>query len=137
VQKELNFFQRRKILKKTNFLDLTPIRLLEHDLLENGRIDIMLPRFKNRVLSNMFQPRKKGPVIRIHLDINGSAIWQIIDGKVSVQHLCDRMRSERPELMQPPEETEKRVTGFLSLLYRERYITFREILPEKEAGDRK
>jgi hypothetical protein len=133
----VNFFQRRRILKKVNFLDLTPLRVLDFELLENGKVDILLPRFKNRIMSGMLQPRRKGPVIRIHLDTNGSAIWQLIDGVQKVYQLCDRIRMEKPELMQPPDETEKRVTGFLSLLYRERYITFLEILPEKQAGDPK
>ena len=123
----MNFFQRRKILKQVNFLDLTPVRMMEYEILENGRIDILLPRFKKTITRNLFQPRSKGPLIRIHLDVAGTAIWQIIDGQQTVQQLCDRMRSEKPELMNPPEETEKRVTDFLSLLYRERYITFREI----------
>jgi hypothetical protein len=132
----MNFFQRRKILKKVNFLDLTPIRVLDYELMGTGKVDIMLPRFKNKVVSGLFQPRTKGPVIRIHLDLTGSEIWKMIDGVKKVHELCDSMRTEKPDLMHPPEETEKRVTDFLSLLYRERYITFREILPEKEAGER-
>ena len=132
----MNFFQRRRILKTVNFLDLTPVRVLDYKVMETGKIDIMLPRFKNRMVSGLFQPRHKGPVIRIHLDLTGSEIWKMIDGVKQVHQLCDSMRTEKPELMRPPEETEKRVTDFLSLLYCERYITFREILPEKEAGDR-
>ncbi|MCX6245477.1 MAG: PqqD family protein [Bacteroidetes bacterium] len=127
----LNFFERRKILKKVNYLDLVPVRLMEYELLENGRIDILLPRFRNKVWKRALQPRWKGEHIRIHFDVIGSAIWQQIDGRLNVHEICNQLQAAYPEQLNPPEETEKRVTQFLSLLYRERYISFREIMREK------
>jgi hypothetical protein len=49
-----------------------------------------------------------------------------------VNELCSRIQAAHPEKLYPPEETEKRVTQFLSLLYQQRYITFREITGEKK-----
>jgi hypothetical protein len=128
----LNFFQRRKILKKANYLDLTPLRQLGFEELGNGRVDILMPRFKNPAMKRALQPRRKQEYIRIHLDATGSAIWMEIDGNINVLEIINRVQAAHPDKLDPPGETAKRVTDFLSLLYQERYITFREILPEKK-----
>ena len=127
----MNFFERRKILKKSNYLDLTPVRLLDSDTLEDGRVDILLPRFRKTFWKRALQPRWKDEYIRIHLDEVGSAIWLRIDGNLNVLDICTGMQAVHPEKLIPPQETEKRVTQFLSILYRERYITFSEITRKK------
>ena len=121
------FFERRKILKTINSLDLTPVRQMEFETMDNGKVDILLPRFKNPMLKNAFQSKKKGDHIRIHLDEIGSLIWLQVDGTMKVHELCAMLQSAYPEKLNPPEETEDRVSKFLSRLYQERYITFREI----------
>jgi hypothetical protein len=123
----LNFFERRKILKKVNYLDLTPVRQMEFETREDGKVDIFLPRFRHPILKRALQPRWKQEFIRIHLDEMGSLIWLQIDGAINVNELCRHLQAAHPEKLHPPEETEKRVTQFLSLLYQQRYITFREI----------
>jgi hypothetical protein len=130
--KALNFFQRRRILKKSNYLDLTPFRMMEFEILENGKVDLLMPRFKHHILKRALQPNWKKAFIRIHLDEIGSAIWTRIDGTSNVNELCNRLQAIYPEKLPSQEETEERVTQFLSLLYQERYITFREITVEKK-----
>lgn len=125
----MNFFQRRKYLKTVNYLDLTPVRLMEHRLTEEGKVDILLPRFKKGFWREVYRKSAKGEFIHIHLDEIGSAIWLLTDGNKKVTVICTELQEAKPEKLQPPEETEKRVTDFLSLLYREKYISFREILP--------
>ena len=131
----MNFFQRRKILKNVNYLDLTPVRLMEDCLTDNGRIDILLPRFKRKIWREVSRNSKKGEYIRIHLDELGSAIWLLIDGQKKVMTICNELNKIKAEKLQPFEETEKRVTQFLSMLYQERYISFREILPKSTQSD--
>jgi hypothetical protein len=126
----MNFFQRRNILKNVNYLDLTTVRLMEDRLTDKGKIEILLPRFKSRFWNQVYKNSKKGEYIFIHLDEIGSTIWNSIDGNLSVQTICNEMKEKHPDKLQPTEETEKRITEFLSLLYRERYISFREILPK-------
>jgi len=128
----LNFFQRRKILKKANYLDLTPLRQMEFEIREDGKVDILMPRFKHPVWKRALQPHWKQEFIRIHLDEIGSAIWLQVDGTINVTELCSRVQATHPEKLHPPAETERRVTQFLSMLYQQRYITFREITLEKK-----
>ena len=124
---KMNFLQRRRILKKANFLDLTPIRALGHELRDDGGITLLMPRFKSRVNAALFQPNSKGRYIFIKLDRFGGHTWMLIDGNAHVAQICSQLKEQFPEELQPVEETEIRVTNFLSLLYQERYITFREI----------
>jgi methionine synthase II (cobalamin-independent) len=52
----------------------------------------------------------------------------LIDGHKKVAEICLEVQESKTDKLQPPDETEKRITEFLSLLYREKYISFREIL---------
>ena len=124
----MNFFQRRKILRSVNYLDLTPVRMMDHQVTLEGKADILLPRFKKGFWREVYSKTPKGEFIFIHLDEIGSSIWLLIDGKKKVAEICSELQVLKPEKLQPPEETERRVTDFLSLLYNEKYISFREIL---------
>jgi hypothetical protein len=124
----MNFFKRRKILKKANFLDLTPVRMIGEEPLDETRISLLMPRFKNRYNSAMFQPRSKDLFIRIKLDQFGSQTWMLIDGNTTVGGIAEQLNREHPEKLQPADETPERVTKFLAMLYQQRYISFREIL---------
>jgi hypothetical protein len=104
---------------------------MEFEIREDGKVDILLPRFKHPVLKRALQPHWKQEYIRIHLDEMGSAIWLRVDGTLNVSELCSHLQTAHPEKLHPPQETEKRVTDFLSMLYQQRYITFREIILEK------
>jgi hypothetical protein len=128
----MNFFQRNKILKNSNFLDLRPVRVLGHAVREDGGINLLMPRFKNRLNAALFTPSSKSQLILIKLDRFGSHTWLQIDGEATVADICSRLIGQFPDELHPVEETEARVTKFLSLLYRERYITFREIQDKTE-----
>lgn len=124
----MKFLERRKILKKTNSLELIPVRVLEHQLNEQDKVDVLVPRFKNDYFKRAMQTKKREEHIYIHLDETGSLIWLMIDGERNAEELVQKMLAEHPEKLQPPEEAEKRVSQFLSLLYQERYISFRQIM---------
>jgi len=119
-------------LKKANFLDLRPVRVLGHEVGENGRITLLMPRFKARIVSTLFQPPSKDRFIFIKLDRFGGHTWLFIDGHATVGQICSKLSEQFPEELQPADETETRVTQFLSMLYQQRYITFREISADGE-----
>jgi hypothetical protein len=128
----MNFFKRRRILKKVNFLDLRPVRILRHEVRDDGGINLLMPRFKNRINSTLFQPSSKEKIIPIKLDRFGGHTWLLIDGETNIEQICIKLKARFPDELQPVEETEVRVTDFIALLYRERYITFREIQDDTE-----
>jgi hypothetical protein len=123
----MNFFRRRQILKRANYLDLTPVRVLEHVIRDDGGVSLLMPRFRNRVAAQLLQPPAKDRFIHIRLDRFGSQTWQLIDGVSQVRAICTALEDQHPGEFTNPDETAERVSGFLTLLYQQRYVTFREI----------
>jgi hypothetical protein len=129
---EQNFFSRRKILRRTNTLDLHPEKLLGSEPRDNGCLNLLLPRFKNKLSSKLLQPAWKDKFIRIKLDAFGSAVWNLMDGNANAGDICEKLTERFPEKLTGKDEIEERVGKFLSLLYQQRFITFRELGKEQE-----
>lgn len=119
----MNFFERRKILKKTNALDLIPVTRCGHQIEESGKVTILVPKFRNEKVSK-FMLGKRSRFIYIHLDDIGTFTWLQIDGHRSIAAIAQAMREHFGEDLKAPEE---RVNKFMSRLYQERYITFKQI----------
>jgi hypothetical protein len=121
----MNFFERRRFLKKVNLLDLTPIRLHEHEE-ETGKVVILVKKFKNVRFSH-FALGRHSPMIRIKLDEAGSEVWKSIDGLSNVATILDNMNKRWNDFPEKTSGLEKRLAGFLSIMYDNRYISFREL----------
>jgi hypothetical protein len=124
----MNFFQRRKILKDANFLHLVPVRVMEHTVAEDGKVTVLLPRFKNKFWREVYRNSKKGEFITIRLDETGSAIWLLIDSTSSVEKLSENALAQHPDRFTTLDDAQTRITKFLALLYQQRYISFQEIM---------
>ncbi|MFC1732758.1 PqqD family protein [candidate division KSB1 bacterium] len=120
----MNFFQRRKILKRSNLLDLTPIRIHEHIEEEEGKLTLLVPKFRNKKLSNFIIRQGRPKFFRIHLDEFGSAAWLEMDGKKNMKTICDNLSEKFGDNIQP---VEQRISKYLTTLYDQRYITFVEL----------
>lgn len=126
----MNFFLRRKLLKNTNALDLIPIRVCEHQKEENEKITILVPKFRNDKVGNFFLGRRKR-FIYIHLDETGSFVWIQSDGIRDIRKISENLKEHFGESLV---QAEQRVNKFMSRLYQERYITFRQL---EDAKNRK
>jgi hypothetical protein len=133
---EQNFFKRRKILRSTNTLDLHPERLLESEPRDNDCLNLLFPRFRNKIASKLLQPKWKEQFIRIKLDDFGSAVWRLMDGNQSAGDICEKLKELFPEKVTTADEIEERVGKFLSLLYQQRFITFRELVKDQGKHDK-
>jgi len=120
----LNFFQRRKILKGVNYLNLTPVRTKDHENIGDGKVAIIFPKFKNERWQKFLVPPSRSKHIRIKLDDFGTASWLSIDGKRTVKEICNHLEEIFGESIQPVEE---RTTKFFTSLYEQRYISFKEL----------
>jgi len=120
----LTFQERKKILKKANTLDLTPIKLEHEEVIDSGLITIVIPKFKNKLAVKYVMPNMKSGVINLKLDKFGSGVWENINGKNSVQKIIDKLVQEFGEEIQPAEE---RVSKFIFQLYEQRLISFNEL----------
>jgi hypothetical protein len=113
-----------KNLSKFNILELTPIRLLEHELNNDGLINVLVPRFKI-VFFQKLMSKKRSPYIKANLDELGSATWKLIDGKRTAIDIANLLKEKFGEKI---EQIYRRVGLFLQQLYRNKFITFIEIM---------
>ncbi len=120
---ELNFFERRKILKKSSLLDLTPFTKIGHEINDEGLVTLLYPKFKNARVSK-YMLGNKSPYIHMKLDELGSASWLLIDGKRSVDQIAIELTEKFGEKIQ---QVHQRLGKFLSTLYNNKYISFKEI----------
>jgi hypothetical protein len=119
----MNFFQRRKILKKSNYLEVTPVRKCDYSSNDEGIVTLLVPKFKNEKFNKWFLNHRKR-FFRIALDETGSVVWLQIDGQRKVYEICNKATEILGEKIQP---VDQRVTKFLTTLYDSRFISFREI----------
>ncbi len=120
----MNFFQRRKKLKGVNYLVLTPFRRFEHELKEDGLVTVLTPRFEQVFMKKFLNNSRKTAFVPTHLDALGSEVWLAMDGEKNVTSLCKVLDEKLGEKISPVEE---RVTRFLTQLYLDRFISFKEV----------
>lgn len=108
-------------------LDLTPFRKIEHKMEENGHATLLYPKFKNPKVAK-FMLGNKSPFIHMNLDEIGTASWLLIDGKKNVTQIASELTAQLGEKVQPVNE---RLGKFLSQLYNNKYISFKELLKKE------
>lgn len=119
---KLNIFSRKK--SEYNYLELTPIQLKEFEIGEDGLINILIPRFKNKLAVKLFTGNLKSPFIKANLDEFGSETWILIDGQRSVQQVGQKLIEKFGVSIEPVYD---RLTQFMTNLHRYNFITFLEL----------
>ena len=125
----LSFFERRKILKNINYLNIVPYRIHKEETDENGLVTVLIPKFKKKLANEILTRVGKPHNIRIKLDEFGSETWKQLNGKQNVSAIASKLIQKFGEKIQPVEE---RLTKFLTNLYLQGFISFNEI---KAKGD--
>ena len=123
-----DFFRRRKILKSTNSLELIPIKILDHEITQQGRIKLLVPRFKNKILSNIFTGNRKSEYFKISLDEKGSKSWLLIDNVKCISDIAKELLTDGQSI----DDLENSLITFFVKLYNEGFITFKQLLPPKD-----
>jgi hypothetical protein len=115
---------KNKKFKDLNLMELTPVRNYEHIENEKGLIDVLVPRFTDWFFGKLLMPRMKKKYIKANLDEIGSVTWLLIDGDNKVYQISDKLSDHFGEKVEP---TVNRITLFMHQLYRNGFITFKEI----------
>jgi hypothetical protein len=101
---------------------MIPVRNIREFNDVDGKITLLIPKFKHGWLRRWLIPRNKSPFFRIHLDETGSHIWQLIDGLSSVEEICLDISKLHRDEGKSVDQIEERVTQFLTSLYKKQYI---------------
>ena len=84
-----------------NLLDLKPVRLVDSERTDEGRVVLLKPKFARGPLAKLLQPRLKRPFYKIHLDEIGSFVWDRIDGETTVGAVADAAVAHFGEKIEP------------------------------------
>ena len=98
-----------------NYLETTPKRNYGHELRDDGMINVLVPRFTDRILGKYLQPKLK------NLDEFGTATWFLMDGSNRVDTIADRLTEQFGEKIQP---VHQRLTFFLTHLHKSLSVHF-------------
>jgi hypothetical protein len=135
--------------RSPNLLDLVPVRspdfsfvIREQPALEvkprepgaAGTVSVSIPRFRGRFGTQVCNLAHIRPDFDLNLDAYGSFVWLLIDGKTTVRELGLELKEEYGEKVEP---LYGRLAHFLSLLERNRLLTYVNISPRKMARKRK
>lgn len=110
-----------------NLLELTPIRKHNHQINEDGLVDVLVPRFKSNFMQKLI-PKGRSPYIKANLDEIGSRVWLLMDGNRKVIEIAETLKKEMAEKVEPVYE---RLHLFLTQLYQNGFIYFLELKKEK------
>lgn len=106
--------------RKTNLLELTPVRNVSSETNEDQKVTLLIPKFKNRFAVKYFEPLLAKKHFRLKLDPYGSFVWSRIDGNTSVMAIADAMKEHFGESVEPVYD---RVGKFILMLQREKFIS--------------
>lgn len=106
--------------EKINLLDVIPFRC-EHITTEresDGTLVIAFPRFKYQWMCRFLLPKGVSPLIRVRLEVHGTAVWELIDGKRTVHDIIEKLAEHFSE----EANYESRITTYIFQLQKDRFI---------------
>jgi hypothetical protein len=107
-----------------NFLDYIPVRKIEWQQDENGRVYLIKEKTRNKLLKKIIDFFNKSQFFRIHLDRIGSSAWLLIDGKRSIYDIHREMKAEFGEEFH---QSEQRLCFFFAMLKKNKFLDFNDL----------
>lgn len=103
-----------------NLLALKPVRSVEWEARDNGRVVLCVPKFRHPLLRQWVLPRLRTPILKVKLDDVGSFVWGLCDGENTVGTIAARLHEEFGERLDPRND---RLALFFRMLEREDYVS--------------
>jgi hypothetical protein len=112
-----------KVSPAVNLLELKPARNLEWVTLDDQRVTLLIPKFRNRLAAKWLLPLLSKPHFRLKLDTYGSFVWNQCDGKTTVESMGQGMHAKFGETA---ESFYERIGKFLQKLEREEFLIIKK-----------
>jgi hypothetical protein len=126
----MKLFKRNKF-KGINYLDLIPVRKLNHEFRDEENIDILVPKYRDKFFGKFLQPKINDKYLKANMDIHGTNTWLLIDGERNVFEISKLMKEKFGDEIEPVYD---RITLFINNLYRNGFIYFKELTERNENG---
>lgn len=108
--------------EEKNLLELIPEKNCRWEKNQEGKIFLLVPRFKNRFFKNIALRLGRSEWVKIFFDEIGSKSWDLIDGKRSVEQIGKLLEKEMGDRVKP---VYQRLTEFVVILSRNKFIVFK------------
>jgi hypothetical protein len=115
--------------QRPNLLELKPARKVEWETGPDGRVILIIPKFRGAMAKKWLLPWLSRPNFRVKLDVYGSFIWQHCDGRTPVSEMAGKMVAAFGPEIEPVYE---RIAAFMRKLEREAFLinTYPELVSE-------
>lgn len=107
-----------------NLWDLKPKRNAEWEMTDEGKIVVLVPKFRNPFLVKWLLPYLAKPFFRIKLDDVGTLIWQQSDGATPVSSIAESLQRKFGASVEP---VDARINHFLRQLERGDLVIIEQI----------
>jgi hypothetical protein len=118
-------------LKTLNLLELRPLRSVDWEATEDGRVVLLVPKFRHPFLVKWLVPFLAKPNLRVKLDARGSFIWGLCDGSTPVREMVERLEDEFGDAAEPVYD---RIGKFLRKLEREECVVIEEVHKQRSVS---
>ena len=108
--------------QETNLLDLIPEINCRWERADDGRIYLLVPRFKNKLMRRIGLRLGRSEWVKIFFDEIGTRSWDLIDGNRTVAEIGGVLEQEMGEKVKPVYE---RLAEFMIILHRNRFVVLR------------
>ena len=108
-------------MNETNLLDLVPLRLVAESQRIEGCVCVEFPRFRSapgRLFGRAFRASR---TIRLTLDDKSTAVWDLIDGRRSVEQIGATLQRKYGEEIEPVYE---RLAKLLEIMVKNQLIRY-------------
>lgn len=109
--------------KTLNLLELRPLRSVDWEATEDGRVVLLVPKFRHPFLVKWLMPLLAKPYLRVKLDVHGSFMWSLCDGTTRVREMGERLKQKFGDEVEPVYD---RMGKFLRKLEREECVVIEE-----------
>lgn len=109
------FRPRPHSMQGVNYLDLVPRRVVDSEPAADGKLRLLMPRYRDPLGRRLLQPLLRGDrrYIRVPLEGRGSWIWSQVDGETTVGQIAVAFREAFPD---ETEQVEERVCKYVVAL---------------------
>jgi hypothetical protein len=113
--------------KEENLLDLIPEIICRWEKNQEGKIYLLVPRFRSPLLRKIGMKFGRSEWVRIILDEKGTKSWGLINGKRSVHEIGELLEKEMGDSVKPVYD---RLSQFITILFKNKFIVFKNYHPK-------
>ncbi len=121
----------KKKLKGKNLLDFIPVRTCKWAKQKKNEelVRILKPRFDSKFGEKIGKRMKLKETYNINLDEYGTAVWRLLDGKLTVREIGEMLETQFGDSVQP---LYPRLAAFLRILESNNVIELKPKRPKKK-----